>query len=1328
MHHINTVISQLKAINSKPLEYQLNIVDEILKTNQNLKRQIILKALRTGSVKLNGEVVKSELITVKNMDVINFIGEKIKFYRERENPFDQFIRIVLKDFVKAKNLSDLTLDQKNKLVAYFLEYLSSTKLSFERLGQSNFFDSVLELLREFYKSYLLNQSERRIPEGKELVDKILLAREELYSQLHKLINSLRSELYDLEYNKFFKDLRPLFSNQIFILLAQPVTEVELDFFILTEKIVGVYKKVEKENDSALKFKNYIDANKEYDTFLKYFKGDDSVSTCLKDVINHFKEKTLSAVGVNEKELAELTFVPENRTYNFNSDNLIIYGYIINKGRGVSKNVLLHSQPNSEIEVPSTPVSEIVIPGSKSKIKFAIKILIDSLKAHQTLNFQVRIKWHDENDAVYETEAIDVSVEREEDSLPWDEVKSKSPYDLRKIDDPTKLFGRDKLIQDFKFAIEKSISIGSYVIHGQKRVGKSSIVKTLESFYSGNPNVHFIYTEVTERKGNDALYTFNEIGKHLAKQLIRDFERKNASSAGQLQLPAFNGSLSPLIDIVDEINSLNPYAKIILAIDEFDELNEEFFENSNIGNVFASNIGKGLSGKRFVGVILIGSENTENKTKKGMRLLNAVKFLPIDTFNRSDFDEYSKIIKNPTAGLLNFSPDVLDTLFEYSNGNPFYTNLICDKIFGEAYEKKISYIDQDFLSPILSDIQNSLSSKDFIHFWEDGATDDTFTNKKTFSRRCRILLAYAEVKKENGLTTWNNIRKKIPKPKDGIAITDNQFEETFNEFIHRRIFFSKSDSTILIKPKLFEAWLINNGTFQIASQLEDKEGLISQMQEDDKFKITEEEYSSLCNIIFGEHSKSEIKLLKDFFEQFENNKDRSLVSDLLKQLKVIKSSEQIAFLKKTYSQIWPSISLSTDELNFRKDAEVICLSHSYSQNESFYEKIIIPQLHLHRSRKLKTKEDLNKIDEEIKNVIIYEPLIDCPYYYRNEISKIIKSINPIFVSKIKIHILTFVLSQEAKEELENLFTQNFNFDVIIHALKIFERVEFAPYINKINGVNDQTFKCLSKIYGVINESSCLVKTGEIFPYQCFPFLWCSTSNFKPIIHSQYALESYINRFSISEKLKDYYIRSESKKIELKATMSTPAINWKKIKELSKVILEKSNKINDPVITSKIDEIQKLWKLELSSQERVDAINKIKYSFAKNLSAFANTEGGEIYVGIEDDFTITGTKEGNTLEESKRIFTEIVKKYIGVEFIEYFSLDSINVSERERLLRVQVKESKSDVWVMCDERGNKIEVGEQIFIRSEFGTEKLSPKAYKAWRDQRNKKYRIDDSTS
>lgn len=88
------------------------------------------------------------------------------------------------------------------------------------------------------------------------------------------------------------------------------------------------------------------------------------------------------------------------------------------------------------------------------------------------------------------------------------------------------------------------------------------------------------------------------------------------------------------------------------------------------------------------------------------------------------------------------------------------------------------------------------------------------------------------------------------------------------------------------------------------------------------------------------------------------------------------------------------------------------------------------------------------------------MIDCPYYYRNEISKLIKKINPSLVANLKIHLLCFVITNEAKSEIEEYVSRVFAFDFEIHQLKSIERSDICPYLNSTESINDPTWRGLS----------------------------------------------------------------------------------------------------------------------------------------------------------------------------------------------------------------------------------------------------------------------------
>ena len=1325
MKCVKQIIESIKVPDSYENQIKVSIVDEIIANEPNLRRKIILKGINDGSLKVNDKTCKdTEIYVYPSINVI-FIGKKVNFkFFESKTKLDTFIAIVCKE--KFNNsLDKLSVNQRNILSAYLIEFFSEIKFQANSTPSSPLFPQVLNILRDFYKNYFSSKDEKKIPEGGELIEKLIFIGEGIYIGFEKLVNSLEQKFYFNNLNKLFKDYRSIVENDEFNLLGIPLTETEIDFVSLLQRINKIYNDIEDETDKTKRIIATLEANKVFSEIENNtLKCSDRISIGIKKIINYFKSACKEISGLHEKGKADLLLVPEVRSYNFNSECLVIYAYLSNRGEGIAKLVYISSL-NNQLTIDKGEISEIILPSEKQKVRFVIKLTENQKVNLDHIFFSLKLNWSDESNNQEELTIENFEIRRQNENIPWEEVKRRSPYNLSKIDDLTKLFGRDKLIRNLRDNIELSHKIESFVIHGQKRVGKSSIVKTLESLYIFSENIHFIYTEVTDRKATDPLVTFNQIGQNIVKNLVKDFEKKNPSLKGELSSPSINGSFSPLIDILDEIHSINSESRIILVIDEFDELNEDFFENTEIGNVFASNIGKGLVGKKFVGVILVGSENTENKTKQGMRL-NAFKFMRVDSFNRqSEFEEYCQIIKSPTKDCLDFSPEVLDMIYEYSNGNPYYTNLICDKIFNEAYDKRISYIDDEFITPLIHDIVNLLSTKDFEHFWKDKATDDNISNKQTFSRRCRLLIAFAEVKIDNRVTKWTEIKRIIKKPSN-FEITDGQFEDTFNEFIYRGIFYRLSDESIAIKPKIFEAWLCKVGLYQIAAQLEDKDGVIDNIREEEKIKLTEEELWGISDILYKQEGKIDIRKLKTFFNQFESIRDRAFIADLVKQTKVITSSEMISHLKNTCKKIWPEILIQSGELNIRKDADVVCIESSFSQNEEYFETILRKVFSLSSLRKLKKKEDLKKLDQEITQIIIYEPLIDCPFFYRNEISKIVKSLNPSLVTKAKIHILCFIISDEAKEEILTLFTNCYNFSVELHHLQLFSRSDIAPYINKLENLNDATIKCLTKIYGKIFESSSLVRIGELNLFQNFPFLGCRKDNFDPLFKSGYSYHDYETRMEMSEQLKSLSIRSESKIIELKATMLNPAINWKKISELTKSLLKnKEREFDEHIIKLKV-QIEKMWKLEVTPEEKNIASNLIQFAIAKNMSAFANTNGGEIFIGIEDDFTITGIDldfPNNESEEEIRLrFTELLKKYISLNFSEFFSIEIIYINKYIRLIKVIIKECKSDVWVMYDENGKKVEQGEQIYIRTEFGTEKLNLTSYKSWRDMRDKSLR------
>ena len=619
------------------------------------------------------------------------------------------------------------------------------------LSYSN--ERVMSYLEEFYKKYFYSSDEGKTVRKKSLIDKLIEVKNIEIKVFNELINGIIAGTTDLNSQKPFQDFSRYFSRKGFKHLIKPVLGIEADPLSIFQKIIKNFNLITSSTDSSERISYRSKAFNEYDNLIEvHLKNkEDDITKGLKQLVKHLKKNSDTIIGFQDTGKVKIKIEPENRTYNFNIRPLVIHAFIKNFASGIARKIRI-TESSDTVLITNQQLVDILAPNETRKVKFIINKINVPLEKDSSYRLNFKLQW--ENDFKEPSEFLvkNFSIQKQNDNLGWEELKRNNPYSLTIVDDPNKLFGRDKLLGDLKWNIEKNHSITSYVFYGQKRVGKSSIIRTLDTIFRNHPNVIFIYRTMGDVKNVDPYRTFQKLGESLATKLIHDFKRKNPrheNSLNEYSKPSFHGSLSPLSEIIEYMHELNEHTRVIISLDEFDELNKEFFDNGDIGKTFALNIGKGLNEKDYVGFILIGSESMEIKTRQGMRL-NAFESKKVDTFDKkAEFDSYCKIITEPTKSCLTFSPDVLDHLFNYTNGNPYYTNSLMDKIFREAYEKKISFIDLDFVvDGIKHLVNNTLTKKDFEHFWNDGLSEEAVAFEKILDRRRRLLTAFAQVKKED----------------------------------------------------------------------------------------------------------------------------------------------------------------------------------------------------------------------------------------------------------------------------------------------------------------------------------------------------------------------------------------------------------------------------------------------------------------------------------------------------------------------------------------------------------------------------------------------------
>lgn len=140
------------------------------------------------------------------------------------------------------------------------------------------------------------------------------------------------------------------------------------------------------------------------------------------------------------------------------------------------------------------------------------------------------------------------------------------------------------------------------------------------------------------------------------------------------------------------------------------------------------------------------------------------------------------------------------------------------------------------------------------------------------------------------------------------------------------------------------------------------------------------------------------------------------------------------------------------------------------------------------------------------------------------------------------------------------------------------------------------------------------------------------------------------------------------------------------------------------------------VELKSTLRYDlhtkeANKKLEYVIAKTIAAFMNSEGGNLFIGVDDNKNMLGladdisTLSKSTIDGFELNLIEVIKKYIGAGFISHIKINFPTV-EGTQICRIKVSKSGKPVFTQYEGR-------EDFFVRSGCSSQPLSREAQSAY---------------
>lgn len=191
-----------------------------------------------------------------------------------------------------------------------------------------------------------------------------------------------------------------------------------------------------------------------------------------------------------------------------------------------------------------------------------------------------------------------------------------------------------------------------------------------------------------------------------------------------------------------------------------------------------------------------------------------------------------------------------------------------------------------------------------------------------------------------------------------------------------------------------------------------------------------------------------------------------------------------------------------------------------------------------------------------------------------------------------------------------------------------------------------------------------------------------------------------------KLLELIQEDESRILEFKSSLFTPIPDKDKRSLLDNLNEERK-------IATENDNSERLDKINQKVQELSNNIAQkaVIHSAMKTLVAFANSDGGDLILGLEDnknilglefDFNALGKKE-NLFDSFKLRFDQYIGEYIGTDF--NLLLDDakfVNI-DNHHLYWVKVKKSRTPVFLRKDDKGNSVS---EVWVRAQASSNKVT----------------------
>ncbi|MEA3439756.1 MAG: tetratricopeptide repeat protein, partial [Chloroflexota bacterium] len=265
-----------------------------------------------------------------------------------------------------------------------------------------------------------------------------------------------------------------------------------------------------------------------------------------------------------------------------------------------------------------------------------------------------------------------------------------------VTETSMFFGREDVFS----WIERSLA-GKYVdhilvLHGQRRVGKTSVLKQIPNFL---PDQYIqVFFDLQGRTNT----TLDRFLWWLAREIARTLKQERGITIPRPDRDDFKADPEYLIN--EFIPSLRPILgdqDLLLTFDEFDTLDRPDIQES-LAEPMIAYLRRlmEMEGLSFIFSIGSAGDKLENMQASYTDFFKSALYRKISFLTR---DDCHSLITKPVEGIIQYDRPAVDRIFEISSGHPYFTQLMCHELFSLCQKTGARSISKADVESVLDDV-------------------------------------------------------------------------------------------------------------------------------------------------------------------------------------------------------------------------------------------------------------------------------------------------------------------------------------------------------------------------------------------------------------------------------------------------------------------------------------------------------------------------------------------------------------------------------------------------------------------------------------------------